>query len=155
MKPSNIKYIVIHCSATKAQQDIGRNTIADWHKAKGWNDIGYHFVIRRNGTLEMGRPLSDVGAHAYGYNRMSWGVCMVGGLDYLSKPYDNFTDAQFATLKTVIQVLKAIAPDAEVLGHRDLSPDINNDGVIDKWEWLKACPCFDVKTWWGGLCQGQ
>ena len=151
MKPSDIKYIVVHCSATKRTQDIGVVEINRWHRDRGWSGIGYQFVIRRDGTVETGRPINKVGAHAYGYNRISWGICMVGGLDYQGDPVDNFTPPQYDALRAVVTTLKAFAPDAEVLGHRDLSPDINGDGVIEKWEWLKSCPCFDVKKWWGSI----
>ena len=151
MKPSDIKYIVVHCSATKRTQDIGVVEINRWHRDRGWSGIGYHFVIRRDGTVETGRPINKAGAHAYGVNRVSWGICMVGGLDYQGDPVDNFTPPQYDALRAVVTTLKAFAPDAEVLGHRDLSPDINGDGVIEEWEWLKSCPCFDVKKWWGSI----
>ena len=151
MKPSDIKYIVVHCSATKRTQDIGVVEINRWHRDRGWSGIGYQFVIRRDGTVETGRPINKVGAHAYGYNRISWGICMVGGLDYQGDPVDNFTPPQYDALRAIVTTLKAFAPDAEVLGHRDLSPDINGDGVIEEWEWLKSCPCFDVKKWWGSI----
>lgn len=151
MKPKNIKYIVIHCSATKRTQDVGVFEINQWHRARGWSGIGYHFVIKRDGTIEPGRAIDKTGAHAYGVNRVSWGVCMVGGLDYQGDAVDNFTDEQYTSLRAVVITLKAFAPDAEVLGHRDLSPDLDGDGVIEEWEWMKDCPCFDVRLWWNPL----
>lgn len=157
MKIENVNKIVVHCSATRAGMDIGATDIDKWHRDEphNWSMIGYHFVIRRDGTLEYGRPLTRQGVHTRGHNQNSWGICMVGGvkqiiIDGKAKLVadDNFTPAQYATLRTVVMMLKAIAPDAEVLGHRDLSPDRNNDGVIDKWEWVKDCPCFDVRLWY-------
>ncbi len=142
----NIKYIVIHASATARQMDIGAAEINIWHKERGWDGIGYHLVIRRNGLVEFGRPLNKPGAHVKGYNYISWGVCMVGGLDNQGNIEDNYTKEQYETLVDVIRYLKRLAPTSEVVGHRDLSPDINGDGIVDKWEWVKECPCFDVST---------
>jgi len=149
MKPSHIKYIVVHCSATPASMDIGVQTIDHWHRSppRNWSKIGYHFVIRRDGRVEKGRLLDEIGAHAFGYNRVSWGICMIGGLDAAGEPENNFTDLQFASLRSVLMTLTSLAPSAAILGHRDLSPDIDGDGVIEKWEWLKDCPCFNVRAW--------
>jgi len=145
---TRVDYVVIHTAATKASRDIGVEEIDQWHKDRDWKGIGYHFVIRRDGTLERGRSISQAGAHAYGYNRVSLGICMVGGLDNDREPEDNYTDTQYDTLHTLVVSLKQMYPQAEILGHRDLSPDVNGDGIIEKWEWLKACPCFDVRSWW-------
>lgn len=126
--------IVIHCSATKPSQDIGAEEIRQWHRKRGWRDIGYHIVIRRDGTVEPGRSLEQVGAHAKGHNDRSVGVCMVGGVNEAGKPDCNFTAAQWASLATEIADLIEMYPDADVIGHRDLSS--------------KACPCFDATAWW-------
>lgn len=146
-----IKYIVIHCSATPPSQNIGRDEIDRMHKNKGWNKIGYHFVIKRDGTLEKGRAMTEVGAHAYGYNQvpkyqrpLSWGICLIGGVDEEGKSVDNFEPEQYETLKNFLPGLIIQAPNAELFGHRDLSPDINGDGVIEPFEFLKDCPCFSV-----------
>lgn len=145
---SDVRYIVIHCSATKASADIGAAEIDKWHTAKGWEGIGYHAVIRRSGKLEAGRDLSRTGAHVVGHNHESVGVCLVGGLDNTGKPADNFTPAQWETLAELVRDLSERFPFAAVVGHRDLSPDLNGDGVIQPWEWSKACPCFDAVAWW-------
>jgi hypothetical protein len=87
----NIKYLIVHCSATSEKQDIGAKEIDSWHRAKGWSGIGYHFVIRRDGTIEQGRALHKYGAHAYGYNKVSLGICMIGGVAANGKAEDNFT----------------------------------------------------------------
>jgi len=145
-----IKLIVVHTSATLPHQDIGVKEIDKMHKAKGWDGIGYHTVIRKNGTLEHGRDLTEVGAHVYGYNRNSIGICMVGGVDSNNKAENNYSPEQFATLKGYIDTLKDLFTEAKVLGHRDLSPDIDGDGIIEPFEWLKQCPCFDVREWYYG-----
>lgn len=130
-------YIVVHCSATTDKQDIGRAEIDRWHRAKGWFGIGYHFVIRRDGTVEVGRPLKEPGAHVAGYNHNSVGICMVGGVDAndTSKAVNNFTPKQFESLAKLVKELKQLYPKATVQGHRDFP------GVA------KACPCFNVKSW--------
>lgn len=142
------KYIVIHCSATPPDSDIGVDEIRDWHVNKnGWSDIGYHAVIRRDGEIEFGRHFDEPGAHVQGQNYQSVGVCMVGGVDKANAPEDNFTKAQMKSLTAIVAMLEQAYPGAEVLGHRDLSPDLNGDGVVSKDEWVKDCPCFDVRKW--------
>ena len=138
-------YIVIHCSATPPGSDIGVDEIDRWHRERGWNGIGYHAVIRRDGQIEFGRHFDEVGAHVRGQNFRSVGVCLVGGVDSEGKPQNNYTDEQFESLGSVVDMLKRAYPFAEVLGHRDLSPDTNGDGIIESWEWMKDCPSFDVR----------
>lgn len=147
MTPSDIKYIVVHCSATPPAADIGAADIDRWHKERGWKKIGYHYVIRRDGMIEGGRALNEVGAHVHGYNHVSWGVCLVGGIDSAGKAEFNFTDNQMSALYALLQNLHEQAPHAEILGHRDLSPDVNGDGIIESWEFMKECPSFDVRSW--------
>jgi len=139
---------VVHCSATKPSQDIGADEIDKWHRARGWKGgIGYHYVIRRNALIELGRPIDDIGAHALGVNKTSVGICLVGGIDDAGEPDDNFEPKQKRSLQFIINLLGMIYPGIEFVGHRDLSPDIDGDGVIEEWEWLKSCPCFDVHLW--------
>lgn len=126
-------YIMIHCSATKPTMNIGVREIRQWHKEKGWLDVGYHFIIKRDGTLETGRPADVVGAHVEGYNSVSVGVCLVGGIDDKGKPQANFTPQQMEALKQLLTVLKGSYPKADVRGHHDFA--------------AKACPSFDVKRW--------
>lgn len=140
-------YIVIHTSATPPGMDIGADTIRDWHKRQGWQDIGYHYVIRRDGTVELGRNVSLQGSHVKGYNYCSIGICLVGGVDASKRPEDNYTPEQKDALLTLLRGLKADYPKAEILGHRDLSPDLDGDGKIERHEWIKDCPCFDVRSW--------
>ncbi len=135
----------MHCSANKEGSGLGRDYLDRIHKKKGWSKIGYHFVIKEDGTREVGRKESEIGAHAYGYNRNSIGICYIGGLDSNGNPKDTRTDAQENSIIELLEELRAKYPEAEILGHRDLSPDINGDGIIDKWEWMKSCPCYDAK----------
>jgi N-acetylmuramoyl-L-alanine amidase len=115
--------------------DIGAKEIDRWHRSKGWFRIGYHFVIRRNGTVELGREINEVGAHTLHYNDRSVGVCLVGGMqEQTKKPENNFTQAQWETLDKLISELEQQFRQARVVGHRDL-----NKG--------RDCPCFDVQTW--------
>lgn len=131
-----VEWIVIHCAATPADMDIGIKEIRRWHMQKGWRDVGYHYIIRRDGTVEKGRQDFEPGAHASGYNMHSLGVCLVGGLKKgTTKAENNFTEAQFSTLRSLLRTLTQLHPGAEVLGHRDL-PGVN-----------KACPSFDVRGW--------
>ena len=146
-----IKYLVVHCSATRATQDIGAAEITAMHRKKGWRTIGYHYVIRRSGKLERGRPESEPGAHVLGHNGHSLGIVMVGGVktDGVSAE-TNFTEAQYVELRALLTSLKATYPNAEIVGHRDLSPDRNGSGKVERNEWVKDCPTFDVKDWWLG-----
>lgn len=146
-KRKSTSLIVIHCAATKPDQDIGADEIDAMHKARGWKGIGYQYVIRRGGLIETGRPIDDVGAHAKGVNKISVGVCLVGGIDDNGDPDNNFEPQQMRSLQYIVNFLGVMYPGVEVVGHRDLSPDLDGDGVIEEWEWMKACPCFDVKIW--------
>ena len=116
------------------------------HKAKGWREEGYHFGIDYSGQIEIGRSLEKIGAHVKGYNSKSVGVVYYGGLDHQGEPKDTRTVFQRNSLIELINVLKLMFPYAKVVGHRDLSPDLNNDGKITANEWTKQCPCFDVKS---------
>lgn len=159
-------YIVIHTSATPPDWLIGAAEIKHLHTApkteqipwgpyglhgKAWRDIGYHVVIPRDGSLELGRDLDQVGAHVKGFNKLSIGICLVGGISVDGTPEDNYTSAQWRAADFLIPMLRMKYPGAEVLGHRDLSPDANGDGVIDRLDWLKACPCFNARDRWPAL----
>jgi N-acetylmuramoyl-L-alanine amidase len=128
-------YLVIHCSATPANMDIGIETIREWHKARGFRDVGYHFVIQRDGTRQKGREINEVGAHVIGHNHHSVGVCLVGGVEGPSlAPTDNFTEEQWTSLYLTLKELHETYPKAVIVGHRDLDAG-------------KACPSFDVSAY--------
>jgi len=136
-----IDKVIIHCSATKPTMDIGAKEIKVWHvKERGWADIGYHFVIRRNGVVETGRDLDgdgdifeEAGAHTVGYNANSIGVCMIGGIDQNGKTENNFSKEQFENLVRLLRVILARHPKATIHGHREFA--------------AKDCPSFDVQSW--------
>jgi N-acetylmuramoyl-L-alanine amidase len=135
--PGDVKFIAVHCSATGPAQDVGAADIDRWHRLRGFVKVGYHFVIRRDGAVETGRPLNERGAHVVDFNHNSVGVCLVGGTDgtKAQKPQANFTPAQLQALKALLSTLSARFPSAVVQGHRDFP------GVA------KACPSFDVRHW--------
>lgn len=74
----NIDMIVVHCTASPDYLDVSAKQIRQWHKDRGWSDIGYHYVVRRNGEIEAGRPDRIPGAHAKGVNSRSIGIVWVG-----------------------------------------------------------------------------
>ena len=128
-------YIVIHCSATPPNMDIGVEEIRKMHLQRGFSDVGYNRVIRRSGEWEQGRDDDEVGAHVQGFNSVSIGVCLVGGVDRRNRAEDNFTLEQMDTLRQMIPELQEKYPNAVVQGHRDF-PDVHKD-----------CPSFDVQAW--------
>lgn len=138
---SSTDYIVVHCSAKLPDYDydadIGAAEIDNFHKSIGWSGIGYHYVIRRDGSLEMGRAEDAKGAHVKGYNDCSIGICLIGGVDANNDPEANFTDEQYDSLFKLLQDLESRYSEAYVLGHRDF-PGVQ-----------KACPSFDVRGWLG------
>jgi N-acetylmuramoyl-L-alanine amidase len=143
-----ITSIVLHCTATRAGQPFNIAAIRAMHKARGFSDIGYHWLIGLNGEVWRGRPEEKVGAHVAGFNAFSIGVCYVGGLDASTAvPRDTRTSAQLAAMKKLLQGIVKRYPEVVILGHRDLSPDRDGDGVVEKHEWLKSCPCFDAGPW--------
>ena len=123
---------IIHCSATNPEQDFDASDIDRWHKARGWSGIGYHYVIKLDGTLERGRDINKTGAHAFGYNKKSIGICFIGGIDMEGNPADTRTDEQKRTLKILIGMINGRFPKATIHGHNEFSK--------------KACPSFCVKT---------
>lgn len=128
----SIKYIIIHCSATPEGRDVGIEEVRQWHLNRGWNDIGYHYFIELDGQCKPGRPEDIAGAHAYGYNQDSLGVCYAGGVDADMKPKDTRTECQKDQLLSLLKYLKEKYPKAQIIGHRDVSN--------------KACPSFDAKS---------
>jgi N-acetyl-anhydromuramyl-L-alanine amidase AmpD len=129
--------VVIHCTATRKGVEYSVEDIRKMHKQRGFRDIGYHFLIGLDGKIHKGRPIEQSGAHAKGYNTNSVGVSYVGGLDSNNKPSDTRTTAQIHSLRAIVEVLKVMFDVEKVVGHRDLSVDLNGDGVISKNEWMK------------------
>ena len=128
----NITLIVIHCSAVAPWQQSSAADIDRWHRERGWRyGIGYHYVVRRDGSVETGRPLEQIGAHCQNHNKHSIGICYVGGLDVQGRPADTRTPEQRVSLRQLLEKLHKMFPSALIIGHRDLNP-------------MKSCPCFDA-----------
>ena len=135
-KLEDINEIILHCSANGPNSPIGAYEIRKYHMlpvaqgGRGWEDIGYHFVIKQDGTVEQGRKLEFQGAHCTGHNKLSIGVCLVGGVDVHGQPQDNFTFLQFEALAMMLRELRKRWPGAKISGHNEYAN--------------KACPVFDV-----------
>ena len=126
-----ITEIIVHCSATPEGKDYTVNDIRRWHKQQGWSDIGYHYVIYRNGHIEPGRDVDISGAHCEGHNSNSIGVCYIGGVARNGKTAkDTRTLAQKAALLSLLKDLRELYPGAKIYGHRDFAH--------------KDCPSFDA-----------
>lgn len=131
--PYSIRFLVLHCSATRCNQAYTVEQMMRDHKARGFRTIGYHFYIRRDGTLTQHRKLLEIGAHARPYNRCSIGICYEGGLNEQGKPANTLTAQQTERLKELFSLLKRLFPEAEIVGHRDLPGTTPKD-----------CPCLDA-----------
>ena len=141
-----IDMIVIHCSATRADVPLLPRQLDEMHRQRGFDGCGYHYYVRRDGEICTMRPVDRPGAHAKGYNQHSIGVCYEGGLDEQGRPADSRTELQKRSLRVLVRVLAMDFQTRRIVGHRDLSPDLDGDGVIEPKEWTKVCPCFDVGT---------
>ena len=127
-----ITLLILHCSAVRPDQQSSAAQIDTWHRQRGFHlGIGYHYVVRRDGSVETGRPEYLVGAHCLNHNAHSIGICYEGGLDIRGQPDDTRTEAQKASLRTLLEDLHRRYPKALIVGHRDLSHD-------------RDCPCFDT-----------
>lgn len=138
-----IESIIIHCSYTYPDMDIGVPEIRDWHvNGNGWSDIGYNYVIRRDGQIEPGRDrdgdgdvIEEVGAHTKGFNANSIGVCLIGGKHSSNVPIFNFTRAQMNSLDALVMELWEDIPTIRsIRGHNDFTD-------------AKLCPAFNVRVW--------
>ena len=136
MSADSVRFLVLHCSASRCNQDYSVEQLRRDHKARGFYDIGYHFYIRKDGTMTQHRKLLEVGAHARPYNRCSIGICYEGGLDEQGKPCNTMTTEQETRLIDLFRNLKILFPKAKIVGHRDLS------GTTPK-----ECPCLDAGSW--------
>lgn len=130
----DINRLIIHMSFSTPSMDIGVSAIRDWHLQRGFRDIGYHFVIRRSGIVEGGRPVDQEGAHTLGENADSIGVCLVGGKHKSRDVADcNYTAAQWRALDRLCRDLLVQHPGVQISGHRDWMP--------------RECPGFDAMEW--------
>ena len=140
MSTSDVKYLVIHCSATRSNQDYTATQLRRDHLARGFRKIGYHFYIRRNGVMTQHRMLIEVGAHARPYNHCSIGICYEGGLDENGVPCDTRTKRQTERMVDLLKNLHALFPNARIVGHRD------QPGTTPK-----DCPCLDAQKVFGWI----
>ena len=126
-----INEIIVHCSATPEGKDYTLDTIRQWHRQRGFSDIGYHYVIHPDGTVEEGRDVNIAGAHCSGHNSKSIGICYIGGMTADNKkPKDTRTEEQRTNLKALLMAMRKLYPTAKIHGHRDFA--------------AKACPSFDA-----------
>ena len=120
MPADSVSYIIIHCSATRETQDYTPEQLKRDHMARGFIDVGYHFYIRKDGTVTQHRQLDEVGAHCRPFNRCSIGVCYEGGLDANGKPKDTRTIAQRGAIVKLLIELKQKFPKAVIRGHNEM-----------------------------------
>ena len=132
-----INKIIRHCSATKEGIPYKVDDIDKWHRERGFDCIGYHYVIYLDGTIRAGRPETKMGAHCLGKNAGSIGICYIGGLDKNGKPKDTRTPEQKEALLELLKSLKAKYPNATIHGHREFAN--------------KDCPCFEVSKEYNSL----
>jgi N-acetylmuramoyl-L-alanine amidase len=125
-----IKEIIIHCTATPDGREVTAKDVTLWHRQRGFKTIGYHYLIRLDGTIEVGRNEDDIGAHCLGHNRYSIGIAYVGGIGADGKAQDTRTDKQRQSLITILKDLKNRYPGVAIYGHRDFAN--------------KDCPCFNA-----------
>ena len=122
--------LIIHCSAVRPDQQSSVAQIDSWHRKRGFHlGVGYHYVVRRDGEIEKGRPEWLTGAHCKNHNAHSIGICYEGGLNIRGQPDDTRTEAQKASMRRLLEELHLRYPRAIIIGHHDLNP-------------LKDCPCI-------------
>lgn len=143
MTMRSIKRIFVHCTAGSQRQKIA--DLQAEFKRKGWKHPGYHYVIQADGTITQLLGEQFVSNGVKGYNSTAVNVAYMGGIDAQGKAVDNRTEEQKASLVKLLKELKGRYPKAEILGHRDISPDANGNGIVDPWERIKECPCFNAK----------
>lgn len=140
-----ITEVILHCSATKVGQPCTVEKITKWHKDRGFATIGYHYVIYADGSIHLGRDVAKKGAHATNHNANSIGICYIGGYNASMVATDTRTISQDKSFRLILACMRDLYPGMVVIGHRDTSPDKNKNGKVDRFEWIKDCPCFEVK----------
>ena len=158
---AKLKYLVIHCTATPEGREVSSADIRRWHTSpasaggRGWKQVGYTDLFKLDGSVE--RLVSnnedanvdpwEITNGVKGFNSISRHVVYAGGVDKTGKTKDTRTEAQKKALKEYVLDFHRRFPDVKIVGHRDLSPDKNGNGIIEPSEWIKACPSFDVSSW--------
>lgn len=141
-----INLIVIHCTASRCTSTLTPAQLTAEHRRRGFRECGYHYYITRDGIVHPMRDLAHVGAHALGFNANSIGIAYEGGLDADGSPADTRTAEQRQSLRALIRQLLETFPRSFICGHRELSPDLNGNGIIEPQEFIKMCPCFDASA---------
>lgn len=158
---AKLKYLVIHCTATPEGREVTGADIRHWHTSpvrvggRGWKQVGYTDLFKLDGTVERLVDNNEdanvdpweITNGAEGYNSVSRHIVYAGGTDKTGKSKDTRTDAQKRALQEYVKDFHRRFPDVKIVGHRDLSPDKNGNGMIESWEWIKACPSFEVSEW--------
>lgn len=144
MNMRNIKYIAVHCTASSQHATI-KELLLEF-KRKGWSKPGYHYIVDVSGKVFNTLSEDEVSNGVKGFNSNLINVAYIGGIDAKGKPVDNRTEEQKKSLLLLLKALKKKYPNAIIQGHRDFSPDTNKNGIVDPWERIKACPCFDAKV---------
>lgn len=139
-----ITRIFVHCTAGSQKQTV--EDLKAEFKRKGWKAPGYHYVVDAQGQVFQLLSVEQVANGVYGYNKNSIHIAYMGGIDANGKAADNRTPEQKKALREIVESVHKHYPDAKVLGHRDISPDKNGNGIVDPWERIKECPSFDVAT---------
>jgi len=145
----NIKYIFVHCTAS--QQTATVQQILKEFTQRGWRIPGYHYIVDPKGMLTQLVTEDRASNGVKGFNAESINVAYIGGIDSKKGTIDNRTPEQKKTLLNILTRLKQKYPNAIIMGHRDISPDKNHNGIVDPWERIKECPCFDAKTEYANL----
>ena len=140
----NIKYIAVHCTASSQHATI-KELLLEFER-KGWSKPGYHHIVDVNGKVFNTLSEDEVSNGVKGFNSNLINVAYIGGIDAKGKPVDKRTEEQKKSLLLLLKALKKKYPNAIIQGHRDFSPDTNKNGIVDPWERIKACPCFDAKV---------
>ncbi|MCI9284330.1 MAG: N-acetylmuramoyl-L-alanine amidase [Muribaculaceae bacterium] len=151
-----INNIVLHCTAGSQKQTARQ--IVDYHTRSraagglGWKAPGYHYIVEPDGTVVNTWPEEAVANGVAGHNGNSLHVSYIGGIGANGRGVDNRTEAQKRAIVKLLKELRGRYPEARILGHRDLaSRDANGNGVIDPWERVKECPCFDAIPEYAGI----
>lgn len=140
MAVEDVKFLVLHCSGTRCDQDYTEEMMMRDHKARHFRCIGYHFYIRKDGRKSQHRMLLEAGAHCLPYNRCSIGICHEGGLDENGLPCNTMTDVQRERVTDLLTILHRLFPKAKIVGHRDLPGSLP-----------KMCPCLDTRAEFGWI----
>lgn len=144
--------IIIHCTGGIPTDKTTVEAVHNLHLKNGWSGIGYHYLITVDGKVWEGRPDDTIGAHAAPQNNNSIGICYVGGMNEQKKFADTRTQQQKEAMKELVAgLVKKYPTITRIIGHRDISPDLDGDGVIESNEWIKSCPCFDAVDEYKGL----